>query len=289
MPVGLAFGSVVLVIVIFIDTSSFLIGNSALDIFDNNKPTDASGNEVTDVTRYVVFLTDGIPEAPYNYTVDSRCNRYRNPIPEECKTALKEKSQLLKDQGVVVIVIGYGISNPVFSEMASSNTKNASGYDLCPILTDSSGNKYGENTCYYTSGKTSGLSDIFKAITKTIKYSVANKTITKAEIVGTFSNDIIMKDLDGNVVTSINRTIEVEDNRVSSDQTISEVAEYKLSLKNVNFPCDYDRRECSKTIPILDSYKLVLYNGDEVVKSVDLDSSYIPKVTITKELKDYIN
>lgn len=255
----------------------------ALDLgliqFTKDVPTDDLGKVVTDVKKYAVLLTDGQPNVDYNGNCDS--------FDDACKRALINMGKKYTNSKVNLIVIGYGINDNTFKEMAS---KNVDGICNNSDYKDS----FGVEHCYYESTSSANFSSIFDSITESIINSVTSKTVTNAKIVATFSDDLIMKDLNGKMVKEIMIDIPVVDDKIDADQKLRESFEYRLSTKNVSFDendsgvsCDYTKKECTKTVNIFNSYKLQLFNDKTMIKELVLGLK--PKVTLTKKLESYIN
>lgn len=255
-------------------------------INDVQKKPDGS---LEDVKKYVILLTDGIPNESYNG--DSTCYNGINPSlsmsSDPCSQTLLKYSNLYQSNGVNVLVIGYGFSNynsqyDAFREMASSNIDGlCNGADY----KDAKGVEH----CYYSAGS-NNISNVFKQITESIQNDVVKSLVNRVEILGTFSDDLIFEDSSGNVVSEIRISVDVTDDKIDINNKLNETFQYRLKTKNVKFDCDIDAvgdKVCSKNINVFDSYKLVLYNDDKVVGTYSLSS--MPTITVSKGFSSYLN
>lgn len=250
--------------------------------------------------KYIIFLTDGLPEAPTpfssyskyyededEYNEFSKCKYNYNGrfITDACKAVInKYADEIKKIDNSTLVVIGYSISNALYKTLGS---KDLNG-DRCP-------NSNYSNYCYYESNSSS-ISSLFSNITNTIKDVVKAQSVSKTDVKAIFNKYLIIKDKDGNDVTNnfnVNFNIENSDDSNNSGK-YSVTYSYTMELKDIekdDYKMNADGTEGTYEMKLFDDFNIILYGYDNniITPGIEINKDSIPTLTITRTLKSYLN
>lgn len=257
-----------------------------LEAYNLNKNLDSKS------IKYVIFLTDGKPEAPtsYNSNYYSSQEQYEefvkcknsSTITDDCKNVIIKYADMVKSiNNLTLVVIGYSISNDFYPSLPSLDDTGIK----CP---DSDNGNY----CYYKSDSTK-ISGLFNNISNTIKEVVKSQTVSKTDIKARFNKYLVITDKDGNDVTedfNINFNIkDAPENQNTYDVTYT----YTMNLDDINsedYVMNEDRSLATYVAKLFDDFNIYLYDySNSIIGTINLDNNSIPEIKVTRTLKSYLN
>ena len=236
----------------------------------NGAPTKLVNGE--NAIKYVVFLTDGKPEAPGVY--NDVCRSYTTA----CANKIAEAAGKVRDEANFV-VIGYDLEFDAYKTLASLDEDGT----ICP---ESDSVVNGKKYCYYNSDS-DNVAGLFDSISSSIESTVNASNITKSEIRVQFDKSIKLYDSNNNLVDNLSIDIDFSD---YSNAVMNQEYTYILELNDIDdndLDCDLNTNQCTYNAKLFEDFYIEILNRDGTTTPIALTNS--PYITVHKQLKSYVN
>lgn len=239
-------------------------------------------SDSTDVNKYLILLTDGVPNA----AVGGPTIMYSG----EVKTKTQASLQAVKDAGINIITVMTGVSKDYKPDADGNLSQEAAGktyYDLATEIFGTESNPlYGK--FYFVTDEnatTTITSDVFADLKSVKKNEIKNITLVDYfpdDIIANYDYEIVEKANIGSVTAKVN----TENNSITwtietLDAGSTASFKYKLKLKE-----EYDEKIINVIMPTNKKVD-VTYTGTDN-KEYTKTSDVSPKIVLKKEKKEIV-